>query len=88
MASYEVDLDLVGHILGDRPWEVLQRTLKKYEKLGNHSHERAYGFLGLECPENLYLGLFTEQTCHIISAKSGSLKGSQGCTLKALQGAL
>jgi hypothetical protein len=47
MASFEVDLDLVGHILGERLWDVLQRTLKKYEKLGNHSHERAYGFLGL-----------------------------------------
>jgi len=29
-----VNLDLVGHILDERLWEVLQKTLKSYEKLG------------------------------------------------------
>ena len=43
--------------------------------------------LSVECPENLDWGLFTEQTCYILSEKSWCLKCPDEDALEALRGA-
>ncbi len=87
MTSFEVNLDLVGHILGERLLMVLLRTLKKYEKLGIVHINKLMGSYDWSAQRTSIWVCLQNRRAISSALKSRCLKGSQGCTLGALQGA-